>query len=151
MASARTIANLTEAWPEDDAENFELQAFAAAVRDGRPELSAPALDRIEATLAAELNRQTALPERKPSRWQQVRTTGWSIARLAVPYAAAASVMIVGGVWAIQQWSPSSGGVSAPAGVPVDSVPVRNERRPDDRPNEPHAPTPDPARNAPRGG
>ncbi len=97
MPATRTIHHLTEGWP-DEPENYDLQAFVAAARDERAELSAPALDRVESLLAPALDRRTVRPEQPPSRWRIVGRSAGVLARMAAPYAAAACVLVACGVW-----------------------------------------------------
>jgi hypothetical protein len=118
MATARTIDRLTEDWPEE-AGNFELQAFAASVHDGRAELSAPALDRIESTLRRELDRRTARPEQPRSRWQIARRSVGSSLRIFAPYAVAASVLVGATLWIHQRISQPASGPGTPVQMPVE--------------------------------
>jgi hypothetical protein len=142
MATARTIDRLTEDWP-DEAGNFELQAFAASLHDERAELSAPALGRIESLLSRELDRRTDRPEQPPSRWQIARRSLGTFSRFIAPYAAAACLLIGGGVWIHQQMTGPRAGT--PEQVPVEHRPKDLQpRTPDDS-----AALPRPA--APQGG
>ena len=85
----REIDRLTEGWPVER-DNSELSAFAAAFRSDRPELSAPALDRINRQLLGELARSERFAARK-------RTAVARIRRFA-PLAAAAAVLLAVGAW-----------------------------------------------------
>src|SRR5579862_3638354 len=67
--SEREVELLTQDWPGDPAD-FELAAFAATFRAGRPELSAPALDRIAQQVENALDRRECWAARKSA----VRTT-----------------------------------------------------------------------------
>jgi len=122
MASARTISSLTEAWP-DDAANFELQAFAAKLADGRPELSPPALDRIEAELSCELDRHTESAQPAPRRSMRIVGALGSAARMAWPYAAAACVLVAAGVWMNDRQSPPAP-VPTPGGSLITDQPAQ---------------------------
>jgi hypothetical protein len=145
MASPRTISTLTEGWPEAP-ENYDLQAFAATVRDERPELSAPALDRIADQLSAELDRRTHVPDRPPTRWQLFRAHAFAGTRMIAPYAAAASLLISGGVWVHHRvTTPAAESPQGPGRL------VNDERPPENAPEQPRPALPDPASNAPRGG
>jgi hypothetical protein len=109
MPTTRELDRLTEGWPDDEA-NFELQRFAGTFRAERPELSAPALDRIKQALRHELDqadtRATWPTPRQPrlARFSRVGVAGAK--RIAtsprtlhiVPLAAAASVLLGIGVW-----------------------------------------------------
>jgi hypothetical protein len=138
MATARTIARLTEDWPEE-AGNFELQAFAAAVHDGRAELSAPALDRIEAALERELDQRTVRPEQPPTRWQMARRSLGVSLRMFAPYAVAASLLIGGGLWVHQQMVNPRTNHGTPA-VPVEH---NTKQLPSNKVDEPRNPLPAP--------
>jgi hypothetical protein len=85
----REIERLTEGWPGEPGDS-ELSAFAATFRADRPELSAPALDRIGGQLRRELAR---LERRDALR----RSMALRFRRLA-PLAAAAAVLVGVGMW-----------------------------------------------------
>ena len=141
MATARTIARLTENWPEE-AGNFELQAFAAAVRDGRAELSAPALDRIELALERELDRRTVRPAQPPTRWQIARRSIGVSLRMFAPYAVAASLLIGGGLWVHQQIVSPRAGPGTPSALPVEHNTVQlPSNKVDESPKPPPASVP----------
>ena len=114
----REMERLTEGWPGEPG-NSELSAFAASFRADRPELSAPALDRIGRRLRREL-------ERRERRHARKRTIVLRLRRFA-PLATAAAVAIGVGVWL--HWRPGAApppgdlsrtkeGVSSFHGVPV---------------------------------
>jgi hypothetical protein len=110
--SKREVELLTEGWPGDPGD-FELAAFAATFRAGRPELSAQALDRIGQQVERELGRRDRLAVRKIA----LRATVLRFGRFA-PIAAAAVVALAVGAWL--HFRPGSPGGN---GVPIQSVPV----------------------------
>src|SRR3954468_12431398 len=65
MLTTRELDRLTERWP-DEAANFDLEVFAAGFRSDRPELSAPALDRVHDHVRRELDRQERRSVPRPS-------------------------------------------------------------------------------------
>jgi len=109
----RNIEMLTQGWPGEP-EDFDLAAFAATFRAGRPELSAPALDRVGRQIEAALDRQ----ERAAGRKLAVRATALRFRRF-VPVAAAAAVLLSIGAWV--HFRPGSPG--ADRGGPVKGLPV----------------------------
>jgi hypothetical protein len=90
--SEREVELLTEDWPGDP-EDFELAAFAATFRAERPELSAPALDRIARQVECDLDRLDRLAARKTA----LRSAALRFRRFA-PLAAAAVVALAFGAW-----------------------------------------------------
>lgn len=109
MLTTRELNRLAEDWPDDEA-NFDLEVFAGGFRSDRPELSAPALDRVHDHIREELDRQERLSTPRPSLAARlggpvVRTirlvrgadVGPRLMR-AVPLAAAASVLVGAGLW-----------------------------------------------------
>jgi len=121
--SEREIELLTEGWPGEP-DDFELAAFAVTFRADRPELSAPALDRIAAKVEGELDRL----ERSAARRSALRATVLRFRRFA-PIAAAAVVALAVGAW-IHFGAGSRGGNQT---APVRNVPVIHSQP---------APTPD---------
>ena len=110
--SEREIELLTEGWPGDP-EDFELTAFAATFRADRPELSAPALDRIGQQIDGELARLDRTRARKLAARALVPRC-----RRFAPFAAAAMVALAVGAWVHFR----SGSPVSPA-APAQSVPV----------------------------
>jgi len=123
----RKIELLTEGWPGGP-EDFELAAFAAMLRARRPELSAPALDRIGRQIEGELARL----DRSGARKRAVRAVVLRCRRFA-PVAAAAVVALAVGAWVhFRAGSPAS------PGTPGQSVRVIHSQR---APSADGAPTP----------
>jgi hypothetical protein len=122
----RQIELLTQGWPGGP-EDFELAAFAAAFRCDRPELSAPALDRIGLLVEKELSRL----ERSGARGRAARAIAPRLGRY-VPIAAAAAVALAVGIWCYSKAGPSNPGSS------TRSLPVIHSQ-PAARPDEPAAP------------
>jgi hypothetical protein len=109
MLTTREHDRLIEDWP-DDAANFDLEVFAAGFRSDRPELSAPALDRVHDRFCEELDRQERRSASRPSLASRLGAPITRTIRLArgadlgprllraVPLAAAASMLLGAGLW-----------------------------------------------------
>lgn len=139
MPSSRTLANLTEAWPEEPA-NFELQSFAAMLVDARPALSGPALDRIEAQLSQELDRQTRPVKADPGRWRLIVGGILPVGRMITP-CAAACLLIVAGVWMTRSTSQRPAAPSHPGGTLITNEP--GQWQPPEPEDAAHLPRPAP--------
>src|SRR4051794_29432807 len=120
MLTTRQLDRLTEEWPEDEA-NLDLAMFAGTFRADRPEMSPPAMERIEAALTRELDRSAAPRVSPMSIARRLSSPVIRVVHLAreahpylirvIPLPTAAAVVLGIGLW----MSHRPGGAEAPSG------------------------------------